>query len=162
MAILTLQHWNDTPTGLSELRRVARDRVVILTWHPAHPGFWMTDRYFPEALELDRARFPTLVELAHELGSAAGPPHPIPADCTDGFFGAFWRRPEAYLDPAVRAGISTFSQLDPGIVERGLRRLRDDLHTGRWQQEHGDLLDLPELDIGYRLVIAGRGRTPRP
>jgi hypothetical protein len=76
MAILTLQHWNDTPTGLSELRRVARDRVVILTWHPAHPGFWMTDRYFPEAFELDRARFPTLVELARELGSAARPPHP--------------------------------------------------------------------------------------
>ena len=39
-------------------------------------------------------------------------PVPIPHDCVDGFFGAFWRRPAAYLDPAVRAGNSNFAALD--------------------------------------------------
>ncbi len=33
-------------------------------------------------------------------------PVPIPWDCADGFFEAYWRRPEAYLDESVRRGIS--------------------------------------------------------
>ncbi len=37
---------------------------------------------------------------------------PIPHDCADGFFHAYWRRPEAYLDPGVRAGISAFALMD--------------------------------------------------
>jgi len=162
MAILTLHHWADVPAGLAELRRVARDRVVILTRDPAHVGFWMTSDYLPQALELDQGRYPTLVELARGLGRAEVRRVPIPADCTDGFFGAFWRRPEAYLDPAVRAGISTFRQLDPAVVECGLRRLHDDLARRRWHQRHGRLLDLRELDVGYRLVIAGRGEGAGP
>jgi len=62
----------------------------------------------------------------------------------------------------VRAGISTFSQLDPAAVDRGLRRLHDDLARRRWHDQHGRLLDLPELDVGYRLVIAGRGDGAGP
>jgi len=58
--------------------------VVILTRDPAHVGFWMTSDYLPQALELDRGRFPTLVELARGLGRAEVRRVPIPADCTDG------------------------------------------------------------------------------
>jgi hypothetical protein len=57
---------------------------------------------------------------------------PIPHDCRDGFLGAFWRRPEAYLDPAVRAGISSFAQAAPGQVEPGPARLAEDLRSGGW------------------------------
>jgi ubiquinone/menaquinone biosynthesis C-methylase UbiE len=34
MAILTLHHWSDSIRGLAELRRVASDRVVVLTITP--------------------------------------------------------------------------------------------------------------------------------
>ena len=41
---------------------------------------------------------------------------PIPHDCRDGFLMAYWRRPEAYLDPAVRANISVFALLPAAEV----------------------------------------------
>jgi hypothetical protein len=73
---------------------------------------------------------------------------PVPCDCIDGFFGAYWARPVAYLDPAVQAGISLFAH--PG-AEAGLVQLREDLVSGAW---HGHLLAEDALDIGYRLVVA--------
>jgi hypothetical protein len=79
---------------------------------------------------------------------------PIPHDCQDGFLGAFWRRPAAYLDPAVRAAISAFWQLDPEHVRRGAARLADDLRSGRWEARHGALRERESLDLGYRLVVA--------
>jgi hypothetical protein len=78
---------------------------------------------------------------------------PVPADCLDGFLAAWWRRPEAYLDPEVRAAISSFSRLDQAVVDRAVRELRDDLDSGRWAAGHADLLALDELDCGYRLVV---------
>ncbi|HEV2873963.1 MAG TPA: hypothetical protein VGW14_02345, partial [Thermoleophilaceae bacterium] len=80
---------------------------------------------------------------------------PIPHDCTDGFFHAYWRRPEAYLDPRVRAGISVFARLTPEEVDDGLGRLSADLENGEWQRRNAALLGLEELDLGYRLVAAG-------
>ncbi len=79
---------------------------------------------------------------------------PIPHDCADGFYGAFWRRPHAYLDPVVRAGISVFAQLDPGHVERGIAALAADLESGAWERRHRDLLALDELSLGYYVVVA--------
>ena len=79
---------------------------------------------------------------------------PVPADCIDGFAGAYWRRPEAYLDPSVRAGISSLAQLSPEVAERCVQRLRQDLASGEWDARYGDLRDLPEIDLGYRLLTA--------
>ena len=78
---------------------------------------------------------------------------PTPHDCVDGFLHAYWRRPHAYLDPAVRAGISVFAQMDPDSVGSGLARLRRDLESGEWERSHADLLKLQELDLGYRLLV---------
>jgi hypothetical protein len=68
--------------------------------------------------------------------------------------GDYWRRPEAYLDPAARRAISVFNRLDPAEVQRGVERLRRHLEDGTWHERHGHLLDLDELDCGYRLVVA--------
>ena len=76
-------------------------------------------------------------------------------DCVDGFAGAYWGWPEAYLDPAVRAGISSLALLSPADAERGAARLREDLESGAWDARFGHLRELPELDLGYRLVVAG-------
>ncbi len=75
-------------------------------------------------------------------------PVPVPHDCTDGFGAAYWRRLAAYLDPTVRAGISMLARTGEEA------RLADDLCTGRWQDDHADLLGLDSLDVGYCLVIA--------
>jgi SAM-dependent methyltransferase len=152
LAVLTVHHWPDRIRGLAELSRVARDRVVVLTWDPDGPPFWLVAEYFPEIGVIDRPIFLTLDELRRALGPIDVRPLPIPHDCTDGFLGAYWRRPSAYLDAGVRGAISTFTKV--ADVEPGVARLRRDLVDGTWTRRHADLLDRPELDLGYRLVVA--------
>ena len=153
LAVLTVHHWPDRGRGLSELRRVTRERVVILTWDPeARYPFWLVDDYFPEIPAIDRRIFPTLDELRRALGRIETRVLPIPHDCLDGFLGAYWRRPEAYLDAGVRGAISTFTKL--ADVEPGLARLRADLAVGTWERRHAHLRRRDAVDLGYRLVIA--------
>ena len=154
LAVLTVHHWPERARGLAELARVARQRVVIVTWDPAASGFWLVDDYFPEIWEIDRRIFPSIEELKQVLGNLESRPLLVPHDCTDGFLGAYWRRPHAYLDPGVRVAMSTFAKI--GDVEPGLTRLRRDLEDGTWHRRHGHLSSQPEIDLGYRLVIALR------
>jgi SAM-dependent methyltransferase len=152
MALLTLHHWSDRRAGLLEMRRVARERVVIFTWDPAHDGFWLVRDYFPDILRTDRRICPSLDELAEILGPLEVQPVLIPHDCEDGFLGAYWRRPEQYLDAGARSAISTFAKIS-GVEER-IAQLRRDLESGAWTQKNSALAELEALDIGYRLVIA--------
>ena len=112
LAVLTVHHWPHREQGLAEMRRVARELVVILTWDPEHSGFWLVQQYFPEILEMDRTAFPSLREIESIIGPAVSTVVPVPADCLDGFLGAYWKRPAHYLDAQVRAAISVFSKLD--------------------------------------------------
>lgn len=152
LAILTIHHWPDWRKGLQQLKRVARKRVVILTWDPSTTRFWLTDDYFPELIAIDRQIFPTIEDLRRELGQLAVSSVPIPHDCLDGFLGAYWRRPEAYLDSSVRGAISTFAKLSS--TEPGLERLRRDLSSGDWHRRNAAILSRQSLDLGYRLVVA--------
>jgi SAM-dependent methyltransferase len=153
MAVLTLHHWSDWRSGCAELRRVARDRVVVFSWDPTYRGrMWLSAEYFETLSWQDVTDFPSLAEQAAAL-DADVEVVPIPWDCRDGFFSAFWRRPDAYLDPVVRAGISTMARREDELAE-GLARLRADIESGEWARRHADLLELEELDLGYRLLIA--------
>jgi SAM-dependent methyltransferase len=152
IAILTLHHWRDWRRGLREMRRVARERIVLLTWDPAHPGFWLTEQYFPGILAMDRRIMPPVAAIAEVIGPLEVRPLPIPADCTDGFLGAYWARPESYLDSGARQAISTFSKIPD--VDAGLEQLAADLRSGAWQERNGTLLAASELDLGYRVLIA--------
>jgi SAM-dependent methyltransferase len=151
MAVLTIHHWPDWEKGLLELRRVASRRIVIVTWDPLNPGFWLTD-YFPDTLQADRQVFPTLPQIGRVLGAMTVSELPVPHDCSDGFLGAYWRRPDAYLSDGVRSAISTFSKLEE--ISSGLERLRQDLKTGDWHRRYGSVLRVPELDLGYRILVA--------
>lgn len=152
MAILTIHHWDDWKKGLEECVRVARRCVVILTWDPASDGFWLMQDYFPELLDLDRSIFPEMDDIRNVLGQLAIQTVPIPADCIDGFLGAYWHRPYSYLDAGIRSGISSFSCIKE--VEPRLEDLRKDLASGAWEQKNQQLLKVDVLDIGYRLVMA--------
>jgi SAM-dependent methyltransferase len=156
MAVLTLHHWSDWRAGLTELRRVAREQVVVLSWDPTYRrALWLTSEYFDFLADDDAEQFPTIEEQAAVL-DARVEGVPVPWDCADGFYSAFWRRPEAYLRPEVRAGISVLARRTDAELADGLRRLRDDLDSGAWARRHADLLEHDELDLGYRLLIAER------
>jgi SAM-dependent methyltransferase len=162
MAVLSDHHWSDRERGLRELARVARDRVVLFNANPGEADrFWLTREYLPGFLDLLRDRYADARAWEQEFravfGDVALIAWPIPHDCADGFYAAYWRRPEAYLDPAVRAGISIFAQLGAGEVARGVQTLRDDLASGRWRARHCDLLELEEVHLGYYIVVAQIG-----
>src|SRR5262245_55119576 len=153
MVVLSDHHWSDHTRGLAELRRVAR-RVVLFTWDPATArDSWLVSEYLPCFEELIPKGF-RLERTIDGLGGARVEPIPIPDDCLDGFFHAYWRRPHAYLDPRVRAGISACVLMEPACVEEGVARLAADLESGAWERRHAQLLELQELDLGYRLLVS--------
>jgi SAM-dependent methyltransferase len=155
LALLTIHHWRDLTEGLGEMRRVARRRIVILTWDiAAGASFWLTAHYFPEIIAFDANRIVPIDELVDVLGGAKVLPVPIPRDCQDGFLAAYWARPEEYLAPQRRAAISVFSQMPEAAVKAGLIRLSRDLGSGVWDERFGELRTRESLDAGYRLLIA--------
>jgi SAM-dependent methyltransferase len=155
LAVLTIHHWSDVGAGVTEMIRVARRRVVIFTWDDnVFRQFWLLRDYLPAAAEMDMRLAVPMTTLLSMLGDASVQTVPIPHDCTDGFGGAYWRRPHAYLDAEVRAGISMLALTPEPLLRDGLSRLRSDLATGAWTDRHADLLDKPQLDLGYRLVVS--------
>ena len=154
LATFTLHHWTDLAIGLSELRRVANRQVILLFEPWVSWQFWLVE-YFPECLSLpSEIKAPSIEDLRMHLDVQSVVPVPVPADCVDGFAGAYWCRPEWYLDPSVRAGISSLAQLSPEVAERCVQKLRQDLASGEWDARYGYLRQLTELDLGYRLLIA--------
>jgi SAM-dependent methyltransferase len=163
MAILTLQHWQGLERGLSELLRVTRERVVIVTMDvDVLAQLWLIRDYLPETLAAHAAGFPSIAKLLELLPRATATAIPVPRDCTDGFMAAFWGRPEAYLDPAIRAATSPWHQLPPETVTRALDQLGSDLASGQWDQRYGHLRQQPEHDVGLRLVTSDVGNACHP
>jgi len=152
MAIATVHHWHDPVAGVREMQRVAR-RVVVFTCDTSDSmrrRFWLTRDYLPEVAA---SRVCLATELAWAIGARMEPVL-IPWDCADGFFEAYWRRPEAYLDEHVRRGISVWARVGPEVEQRAVRSLRDDLESGRWTERNRDLLDLEAAELGLRLLVA--------
>jgi SAM-dependent methyltransferase len=157
MAILTMHHWDDWAAGLAELCRVAPRRVVVLTMDfELHARFWFLEDYVPEVGEFTRRQRPDADTVAGIIGATASIPLLVPRDMQDGVLGAYWCRPEAYLDPAVRANCSGLALADPAVVARGVAALEADLSSGEWRRRHADLDEVAEIDLGYRLVVADK------
>ncbi len=155
MAILTLHHWDNVETGLRELVRVARDRIVIVTMDIEKLAeLWIVRDYLPELLGQHAARFPSIDRLRELLPGAEVQVLSVARDCQDRFMAALWAQPHAYLDPAIRAATSPWHDLQPAVVKRALGQLRDDLDTGVWQRRNRDLLVRRELDVGLRLMTS--------
>jgi SAM-dependent methyltransferase len=154
MAFATIHHWQDPIAGLREMRRVAR-RVVVFTHDTSDTGwhrrFWLARDYLPEVADFLCGR-PSLTELARAIGARIEPVL-VPWDCADGFFEAYWRRPEAYLDDRVRRGVSVWARVGPEAAQRAVRSLRDDLASGRWAERNRDLIDLDAAELGLRLLV---------
>jgi SAM-dependent methyltransferase len=154
MACVTIHHWESSEAGLAELRRVARGPVVVFTFELDHLPAWQLE-YLREGVAKERPRFPAIDDIAAALGGRTRVEQiPTPGDCTDGFFEAFWRRPEALLDPEVRGAQSVWALLEPGVEQRIVERLIRALDSGSWDAEHGYLREQQELQGALRLVIS--------
>ena len=153
LAVLTTHHWSRPRQGLDEMRRVS-DRQVVLTWDQAftRAHFWFIRDYLPQAADRE-AGLAALARVLEVWPDARVQVVEVPHDCTDGFFAAYWRRPEAFLVPAVRASISGLALLEESLVDEAVTRLADDVADGSWARRYADLLARDSLDCGYRLVV---------
>ncbi len=153
MGTLTIHHWSDLDAGLAEMRRVARKRIVLLTIDAEkNSEIWTLSEYFPAAAQAEREKMPTMRALEAKLPRATIEVVPAPSRCQDEFTSALWDRPELFLEPETLRASSLWHQLSPEMVRSGQERLRADLANGRWDEAHGHLRTLPELDVGLRLV----------
>lgn len=138
------------------MRRVAHGTVVVFTFDLDCLPAWQRE-HLAEGLDIERPRFPSIDNVAAALGGEIRVERiPTPHDCSDGFFEAFWNRPEALLDPSVRASQSLWALLPPGGEARIVERLRGSLESGAWDAEHGHLREQEVFDGSLRLVISER------
>jgi hypothetical protein len=154
LGVFTVHHWSNPNEGLAELQRVSHRQVILTFDKQLERAYWLND-YWPVTDQHDYEWMATVEAVAGPLGTSHVEVVPVPHDCEDGFMAAYWRRPERYLDPAVRANISGLALLPPAEADAGAQRLAADLESGAWHDRFGHLLALDELDAGYRLVVAG-------
>jgi SAM-dependent methyltransferase len=150
MAVCSDWFWSDQRAGFAEMLRVARERVVVLTLdRSVAEHFWLSREYLPSAHELWGPFEATLANF----GDCECIEVPIAADCADGFFHAFWRRPHAYLEKSIRDTMAVFARMDRHEAQQGLQRLSDDLASGAWLRRHAPLCEREAIDLGYRILV---------
>jgi SAM-dependent methyltransferase len=154
MATVTVHQWRDPAGGLAELRRVARGPVVVLTFDGDElERLWLA-AYAPELIVAERRRYPPVPMIAEAIGRTTEVLEvPIPIDCVDGFTEAYYARPEAFLDPRVRAAQSAWGFVSPEATHRTVEELRSDLATGEWERRYGRLRTQPEFLGSLRLLV---------
>ncbi len=164
MAVLTIHHWDDhLDDGLTELRRVARGPVVVVTYDPeVSTTMWLVRDYLPEVAALDRSTFPSIDRLARALGGDVTTDVVLtPHDTPDWTMGSFWAHPERVLDATARSSTSGLARMAPEVIDRLVAELGRDLDDGSWDERHGHLRGLPAFDAGMRLLVARPERTDR-
>lgn len=154
MSTVSLHQWSDLEAGLAEMRRVTRGPVVLLVCDPARMhDYWLAD-YILEVRDNEARRFPAIERIAGALGGRVEVEHvPVPLDCRDGFNEAYYGRPEMFLDRGARLACSSWSLVDPIVVERFVRHLSADLADGTWDARHGHLRTQPFFNSPLRLVV---------
>jgi hypothetical protein len=155
MAMVTVHQWADLKKGLSELRRVTRGPVVVLTFEgEALDRFWLAD-YAPELIAAERRRYPAMAAICDGLGGVATVRAvPIPIDCVDGFTEAYYARPERFLDPAVRAAQSAWGFITKEEQARTVAKLADELASGAWDKKYSQWLRMPSFEGSLRLIVS--------
>lgn len=154
MAMVTIHHWPDIDKGLKELSRVTKNQVIIMTFDPDHLNNFWNAEYFPEVIEVEKARYPSIDFIKNSLGGNCKViPIPIPLDCKDGFQEAFYGRPEAFLQKEVRQSQSAWGFIPEDKQEEIVNRLRKDLENGSWDKKYGHFRKQQFFTCALRLVV---------
>jgi SAM-dependent methyltransferase len=155
MAILTVHHWPDMQKGLQELRRVTKHQVVVMTFDPdSLHEFWNAE-YFPDVIEVEKRRYPTIDFIKEVLGGNCEVQKiPIPFDCTDGFQEAFYGRPDAFLEDEIRRAQSAWGFLPEGVEAKLIEAFRKELESGEWDRKYGHFRRQETFLCALRLVVS--------
>ena len=159
VSILTIHHFPDLAKAFQEMHRIVKNGAIILLTFDNRLAqkIWIYD-YFPCLWE-EALKFLPLNEIANLIQvntqrNVQSFPLMLPHDLSDLFAASGWRRPEIYLKPEVRAGISAFALSNQDLIETGVQKLMKDLSNGEWDKKYGEILNLQEVDIGYRFLRA--------
>jgi len=155
MATFTVHQWSDLQKGLSEMRRVTKGPVVILSCEPSElDRFWLA-KYCFEVIAAEAGRYPSMETLAASLGgNVEVRAVPIPLNCRDGFNEAYYGRPERLLDPHARLACSAWTFVDATATARFEQALSKDLKSGAWDERNGYLRSQPTFEGSLKLLIA--------
>ena len=158
---MALHHFPQPESVFREIARVLDEdaRLVFLTASREQMRRYWLNEYFPNAMERSTVQMPPLDQsiialLGAGFSQVTAVPFFVTAELQDLFLYAGKYRPELYLDPGVRAGISTFANLaDPAEIEQGCARLAADLRSGRF----AEVLRASEHGVGeYLFLLASR------
>ena len=158
VVMLALHHFDDIEGGIREIDRiVATGKIVIFAFEQSKiPDFWLAD-YFPDFIGDTLDTFPSTDKIAQTFAQITKKeveiiPFLLPPDLKDLFAAAGWCKPEIYLNPKIRNGISTFNKMPVKNLEAGISRLATELDNGVWLQKYGNLLQQDYFDAGYRIL----------
>jgi ubiquinone/menaquinone biosynthesis C-methylase UbiE len=158
ISTLAIHHFPDLSAAATEMWRVCRSGPMVLFTIDPRRGepFWFRE-YFPGIYNrLFEAFLPVEEIIAaftrNHAASATVRGFLLPHDLTDINMHAGWNRPEVYLDPVVRKGMSGFAMADQFEVQVGLDLLGRDLKLGKWDQRYGHLRKRACCDLGFIFV----------
>jgi SAM-dependent methyltransferase len=159
-AICTLatHHMGHFEDAFREVYRVInKGNFVVFTCTPRQIEDCWLQEYFPKMIDDAKNSFANFERLENAFNDAGfknirQKPFFVTETLTDLFLYAGKQRPEMYLDPAVRAGISSFHLSVYGDeVEKGLIRLEADISSGKIEQ----IMSSYESKNGDYLFVAG-------
>jgi SAM-dependent methyltransferase len=142
IATMTIHHMKSPWRAFEEVFRVMRPGVfAIFTGdHAQLDGYWLKE-YFPKGIAAAIKQMPDAHDVVTHLKYAGftaveTEPWEVPHDIQDWFLYAGKYRPEIYLDPNVRAGISFFAQgiATPDETAAGCAKLEADIKSGRIEE----------------------------
>ena len=138
---LAVHHFAAMGPAFAEVARVlGAGRFVLFTDDPEQMrGYWLNE-YFPEMMARSIRQMPPVESVIAALraagfGEVTVEPYEVAPTLRDLFLYSGKQRPGLYLDPRVRAGISSFAVLaDPTEVQQGCERLAADVASGRFAE----------------------------
>lgn len=158
ISTLAVHHFPDLHAAAAEMQRVCGNGPMVLFTIDPRRGepFWFRE-YFPGIYGRLFDAFVPVEELTSSFtrthdATATIHGFPLPHDFSDMNMHAGWNRPEVYLDPVARRGMSGFAMSDHSEVQAGLDLLGRDLELGEWEKRNGHLRTKESYDLGFIFV----------
>ena len=134
---LAIHHFPDLESSFTEIRRTLRSgSFVIFTGLEEQMRHYWLCHYFPVMMARAIDKMPSESQIRAALlnsgfKSISVNPFFVTDQLQDLFLFSGKRRPNLYLNPGVRANISSFASLAPTVeVQHGLARLAADIRSG--------------------------------
>jgi SAM-dependent methyltransferase len=134
---LAIHHFPELTSPFAEVRRTLRSGpFVIFTGLAEQMRHYWLCHYFPQLMARSIEKMPSEPQIRAALSksgfnSIKVDPFFVTNELQDLFLYSGKHRPDLYLDPTVRANISSFANLAPASeLQDGLARLTSDIQTG--------------------------------